>query len=205
MKSKCRIGIPTLHSRLHPKVMSILGLEHMTNPTMLSFTTDAAGVYFLRGWDLAYALESDRLDYAFCGKDTIMEAEAKVRIIREYKSMASPIALCIESASHLTRVNEVTIATEYPNLTKKHLEERFDRLVIVHVHGATEAFGCLGGIDGIVDIVESGETLRNNGFEIETELFETYPCLIGRVGTEDNSSDVDRVFSLVREAIVAKR
>ena len=178
MKKPIRIGIPSIHSRLHPKVMGILGFQPYADPKHLVFHMASVDLFLIRGWDLAKATEAGRLDIAFCGLDTIIELEPNVKVIKHFDHMKSPIGLCMRNGQQLKDTKHLVVATEYPITTRRYLEGRYPDIEIVHVHGATEAFGQLEGIHAIVDIVETRETLRCNDLYLAEEFFHTYPCLV---------------------------
>ena len=169
------IGLPSVHSRLHKKVMAILGLEPLRDPRQLSFEGKTASVHLLRGWDIGPMVDSKRLDVAFCGLDTIRELECDVTISTAFENVSSPIALCVRASGQLPE-EKLVVATEYPRLVAAHLGTRATE--VIHVHGATEAFPHLRGVDGIVDIIETGDTLRMNSLVVVEHVLHTYPCCI---------------------------
>ena len=173
-----RIGLPTLHSRLHPKVMALLGIPCLSDPRRLVFRSSTAAVFLLRGWDIASMVQANKLDIGFAGRDTIEELELGVVICEEFQEISSPIGLCKKRTSQLPPRGRLAIATEYPHLTRRFLATRCEQLEILTVHGATEVFPHLEGIDGIVDIVETGSTLKENDLELVEVLLHTYPCLV---------------------------
>jgi ATP phosphoribosyltransferase len=183
---RLRIGIPSVRSRLHAKVMNVLNLPPYDNPQRLVFYTNEVIVFFLRGWDLASIVEASRLDMAFCGIDTIEELSSNVVISKRFECMKSPIALCKRKDLDLEGRKHLVVATEYPNLTKRVLHDRFDKLEVIYVHGATEALAHLDNIDAIVDIVETGETLESNNLHLIEVLSYTYPCIIHNTNNQIN-------------------
>jgi len=62
------------------------------------------------------------------------------------------------------------IATKYPNVTKRYFNEKGVDVEIVKIDGSVELAPILGLADGIVDIVETGGTLKANGLEIYEEI-----------------------------------
>ena len=62
--------------------------------------------------------------------------------------------------------NVKTIATKYPNITRKFFESKDMDVDIVKIEGSVELAPLLELADGIVDIVETGTTLKENGLEV---------------------------------------
>jgi ATP phosphoribosyltransferase len=160
--------------------MKICNLQPYDNPQRLVFYSKEAILFLLRGWDLASMVQNSRLDVALCGADTILELGLNVGISERFEDMKSPIGLC-KRKDLVLKKNHLTVATEYPNLTRRSLNGRFDRLEVIHVHGATEALPHLNNVDAIVDIVETGQTLESNNLELIEILTYTYPCIVQNV------------------------
>ncbi len=59
------------------------------------------------------------------------------------------------------------IASKYPNVAKKYFESRGMDIRVIKIEGSVELAPLLGLSDGIVDIVETGTTLRENGLEVK--------------------------------------
>jgi ATP phosphoribosyltransferase len=199
---KLRIGIPSIRSRLHEKVMNLLNLPSYDNPQRLVFYTDEAVVFFLRGWDLASITQASLLDIAFCGIDTIEELGSDVLISKHFVEMKSPIALCKKKDVDLEGRNHLVVATEYPNLTRRALSDRFESLEIIPVHGATEALAHLDNVDAVVDIVETGQTLESNNLHLVEVLSFTYPCLITNVDHETPLPDFQDLTTYIANALL---
>lgn len=197
-----RIGIPSVHSRLHPKVMRLLGIPPLADPQRLVFYAPEAAVFLLRGWDIASLVASDRLDVAFCGSDTIAELGSPVHLVRSFREQTSQISLCTRRGVTIDWTAQVTVATEYPRLTRDRLAGHAAEIQVLAIHGATEALPHLDRVDAIVDIVESGETLRRNDLAVLEVLFETCPCLIQRPGfVAPEGFGLERLARLVSEAL----
>ena len=199
---RLRIGVPSVRSRLHEKVMNTLNLPLYDNPQRLVFYTDDAVVFLLRGWDLASMVQASKLDIAFCGIDTIEELSSNVVISKHFEDMKSPIGLCKRKDVDLEGRNHVVVATEYPNLTKRSLRDRFASLEIIPVHGATEALAHLDNIDAIVDIIETGQTLESNNLHLLEVLSYTYPCIIHNVDGETHLPDFQDLATYIANAFL---
>lgn len=177
-KKVLKIGLPSLHSRLHAKVMEILNLPCYKNSQRLVFYSGSAVIFFLRPWDLPKMVELGYIDLAFCGIDTVIELGVNVSIYHRFKEFQSSIGFCKRIGVKLIEENPILVATEYPRIAKEYLNCKYKNYEIIQVKGATEAYPHLEGISAIVDIVESGQTLRANHLHLVEEIEYTYPCLI---------------------------
>ena len=137
----------------------------------------------IRDDDIPEYVEDGVCDLGFVGANTVAEDEADVTILRglEYGicrlSMAAPKDGDISSTADLEGKR---IATSYPVLTRKYLEENSVNADIITLSGSVEIAPRLEIADAITDLVSTGGTLKANGleeyetfFESETQLVQT--------------------------------
>ncbi len=80
-------------------------------------------------------------------------------------AVAEPVTRPVDERSHM----HLRIATKYPNLTRRYLQARGITAEVIKLSGSIELAPLIGLADRIVDLVETGETLRQNGLvEVET-------------------------------------
>ena len=114
-------------------------------------------------------------DLGVVGKDTLLEAGGPLYEVLDLGF--GTCRLCIagypdraqESVSHAT----FRVATKYPNIARSYYGEQGRTIEIIELHGSVELGPVIGLSDVILDIVESGSTLRANGLDI---LEEVCPC-----------------------------
>jgi len=137
----------------------------------------------IRDDDIPEYVEDGVCDLGFVGANTVAEDEADVTILRGLKygvcrlSMAAPKDGDISSTADLEGKR---IATSYPVLTRKYLEENNVKADIITLSGSVEIAPRLEIADAITDLVSTGGTLKANGleeyetfFESETQLIQT--------------------------------
>ena len=199
-EDQIRIALPSLHSRLHIKAQKLLKLPLHLDSQQLVYHSSEAIIYFLRPWDIPMLVESGLIDVAFCGYDTIIELNVDILVKERFQEMQAPIALCKPSDLNLN--NGISIATEYYNITNNFLSNKFKRYKIIKVRGASEAYPYLDGISAIVDIVETGNTIKKNKLELFEIITYTYPCLIQ---TKKRSTlieiNIENLSKIIRKAI----
>lgn len=76
-----------------------------------------------------------------------------------------------------------TIATKYPNVTRNYVEEKGMDVRIIKIEGSVELAPLLGLSDAIVDIVETGSTLKENGLEVIDDVAPISARLIANVAS----------------------
>jgi ATP phosphoribosyltransferase len=135
----------------------------------------------IRDDDIPEYVEDGVCDLGFVGANTVAEDEADVTILRglEYGvcrlSMAAPKDGDISSTADLEGKR---IATSYPVLTRKYLEENSVNAEIITLSGSVEIAPRLQIADAITDLVSTGGTLKANGLEEYVTFFESETQLI---------------------------
>ena len=140
----------------------------------------------IRAQEMARYVESGTLDAGITGRDWILENGADVAVIRDLvysKATLRPTrwVLVVPDASPVQKPEDLRgkkIATELVEYTKRYFAERNVPVDVEFSWGATEAKAAEGLVDAIVEVTETGSTLRANGLRIVCELFESNPQLI---------------------------
>jgi ATP phosphoribosyltransferase len=172
-------------------------------------------VRFLRPQEIPSYIERGLFDLGITGRDWITETEAEVVSLGELqysKATSKPIRVVLavpegaswESAADLPE--GVRISTEFPSLTRRFLDARGVKAVIIPSYGATEA-KVPDIVDAIVDLTETGSSLRKNGLRILDTLLTSYTELIAsapaHADTEKRAAMED-IALLLRGAIQAR-
>ncbi|MEO0453002.1 MAG: ATP phosphoribosyltransferase [Verrucomicrobiota bacterium] len=142
-------------------------------------------VRLIRAQEIAKYVEDGFLDLGITGRDWIAETKAKVEVIRDLpfnKATSQPArwVLVVPEASKIKKPEDLEgmrIATEAQNLTKEYLRKKKIKATIDFSWGATEV-KVPELYDAIVDITETGSSLRANKLRIVDTLMESYPQLI---------------------------
>lgn len=140
----------------------------------------------IRAQEMARYVEAGTLDAGITGHDWILENGAEVAVIRDLvysKTTIRPTrwVLVVPNGSPVQRPEDLrgkTVATELVNYTRRYFAERNIEVDVEFSWGATEAKAAEGLVDAIVEVTETGSTLRANGLRIVAELFSSNPQLI---------------------------
>jgi ATP phosphoribosyltransferase len=135
----------------------------------------------IRAQEMARYIESGVLDVGLTGLDWILESDAKIDIITDliYSKASTRKAqwvLAVPEGSGITSIEDCagkTISTELVNFTKKYFAERNIAVTVEFSWGATEAKVVEGLVDAIVEVTETGRTIREHGLKIIHTLLET--------------------------------
>ncbi len=124
-------------------------------------------VVLAKAADVITYIENGVCDIGVVGKDTIMEYGGSFFEVLDLGFGRCKFALAgKKGVDFYDGYNERTIATKYPNVTRRFFEAKGMDVRVVKIEGSVELAPLLGLSDAIVDIVETGSTLRENGLEV---------------------------------------
>lgn len=136
---------------------------------------------FVKPGDVPTYVEYGVADAGVCGRDVLIEAEADV-----HEPLDLGIGYCkIAVAGRKEVVGQdynllatVRVATKYPKIATEYFHQRGIPIEVVYLSGSVELAPILGLSDRIVDLVETGRTLKENGLEVIDVITETTARLI---------------------------
>jgi ATP phosphoribosyltransferase len=172
-------------------------------------------VRILRPQEIPTYVERGLFDLGITGRDCITESEADVVSLGELQyskvtSNPARIVLAVPRSAPWHAVADlpdgIRISTEYPELTKRFLSERGVKAMVIRSYGATEA-KVPDIVDAIVDLTETGSSLRKNGLRILDTLLTSYTELItnsAAYADADKRVAMEDIALLLRGAIQAR-
>ena len=173
-------------------------------------------VRFLRPQEIPSYIERGLFDLGITGRDWITETGADVVSLGELKyskATADPVrvVLAVPESAPWQSVSDlpegVRISTELPALTSRYLEENRVKAMVVPSYGATEA-KVPDIVDAIVDLTETGSSLRRNGLRILDTLLTSYTELVANSDAYADAGKraaMEDIALLLRGAIEARR
>jgi ATP phosphoribosyltransferase len=140
----------------------------------------------VRAQEMARYVAGGTLDAGITGRDWILENGVEVTVVRDLvysKATLRPTrwVLVVPDDSPVQKPEDLRgkrIATELVEYTRRFFAERRIEVEVEFSWGATEAKAAEGLVDAIVEVTETGTTLRANGLRIVCELFQSNPQLI---------------------------
>jgi len=140
----------------------------------------------VRAQEMSRYVADGTLDLGLTGRDWIIENESDVVVVQEliYSKLSPKAArwvLVVREDSDIRELSDMEgkrISTELVNFTKRYFEERNIRVQVEFSWGATEAKVVEGLVDAVVEVTETGTTIRANKLRIVHELMTTSPQLI---------------------------
>ena len=168
--------------RLAGKAMELFEQIGISCPEMkdkssrkLIFVNEEMGLKFFlaKGPDVPTYVEYGAADIGIVGKDTILEEGRKLYEVLDLGYGKCRMCVCgPASAAELLQHNRlIRVATKYPNIAKDYFYNKKHQTVeIIKLNGSIELAPIVGLSEGIVDIVETGTTLRENGLDVLEEV-----------------------------------
>jgi ATP phosphoribosyltransferase len=152
--------------------------EDFDDTRKLIISLPEAGMEFIlaKPADVPTYVEYGAADVGVVGKDVLMEEGRGV-----YELLDLGIARCRMSVIGLPDWKPAIhprVATKYPNVASKYFRERGQQVEVIKLNGSIELAPLIGLADRIVDMVESGQTMRENGLVEMESMFEVTSRLI---------------------------
>ena len=141
----------------------------------LIFVNEELGIRFFlaKANDVPTYVEYGAADIGIVGKDTILEEGRKLYEVMDLGMGRCRMCVCgPESAKESLRHHElIRVATKYPNIAKDYFyNQKYQTVEIIKLNGSIELAPIVGLSEVIVDIVETGSTLRENGLAVLEEV-----------------------------------
>ena len=195
--------------RLAQKAMEMFGAvgihcEEMANKDSrkLIFENPELGMRFFlaKATDVPTYVEYGAADIGIVGKDTLLEEGRRLYEVLDLKIGQCRMCVCgPESArAHLKNHELIRVATKYPRIAKDYFYNRKDQTVeIIKLNGSIELAPIVGLSEVIVDIVETGSTLRENGLTVLEEICPLSARMV--VNQVSMKTENQRITALIRD------
>lgn len=181
----------------------------LTSRKLLVQTADGAYSFvFVKPSDVPTYVEYGVADVGICGRDVLLEAHADV-----HQPLDLGLGRChIAVAGRREVVGEdynllatVRVATKYPQIATTYFHEKGVPIEVIPLSGSVELAPLLGLSDRIVDLVETGRTLRENGLEVIDVITEsTAQLIVNRASFQLNRERIGQLIEALRRVLIRK-
>jgi ATP phosphoribosyltransferase len=137
----------------------------------LIFENEENGVrfFYVKPSDVAIYVERGAADIGIAGKDILLEYSPDVYELLDFGVGRCRMCVCGKPDFRYDNTSTLRVATKFSNIARRYYSSQSRDIDIIHLNGSIELAPLLGLSDVIVDIVETGTTLRENGLaELET-------------------------------------
>lgn len=162
---------------------------------------DSIEAVLAKAADVITYVENGVCDLGVVGKDTIMEMGGKFFELADLGFGKCRFALAGKKGKNFYAGYGVkTIATKYPNVARSFFEKKNMDVDIVKIEGSVELAPLLGLSDAIVDIVETGTTLRENGLEVYEYIVPISARMIANmVSLKLRKNEIEQLIAQIEE------
>lgn len=173
---------------------------------LLVRTKDDIEIIFAKANDVLTFIEHGVADIGFVGKDTLDESNfTNYNELLDLNVGKCYFALAAYPSYRTKKFKErKRIATKYPNIAKNYFSKKQENVEIIKIEGSVELGPVIGLTDAIVDLVETGATLKANGLEIIDKIEDISTRLItNKVSLKFKQDEiyniVDKLYKVTKE------
>ena len=173
---------------------------------VLSFPERQVRFLLLRGSDIPTYVEYGAADMGIAGKDVLLEQQKDV-----YEPLDLQFGVCrlvVAQPQERQRVDRpfswsnLKVATTFPRLTEAHFNRKGLQVEIIYLGGAVELAPIVGLSDLIVDLVQTGRTLRDNGLvEVEEILRSSARLVVNRASQKTKYEPIMQLIHQMRMSL----
>jgi len=158
---------------------------------------------FVKPADVPVYVEHGIADCGIVGRDVLLESEADLLLPLDLGISRCRVVVAAADPQAMTNVQGmIRVATKYAQIARAHFGARGIPVEIIQLSGSVELAPALGLADMIVDLVETGVTLRENGLTVVEEIAEsTGRLVVNRASYQLKSDEVGRLVKVL-EAVI---
>ena len=209
MKKMLNVALPK--GRLGEKVYELFeraGYECPSireNSRKLVFENPEKGVryFWVKPSDVSVYVERGAADLGVAGKDILLEYAPDVYELLDLKIGKCSMAVAAKQGFVDDRNRTLTVATKFASIAKRYYAEQGREIDVVHLNGSIELAPILGLSDVIVDIVETGSTLKENNLVVVDKFLPISARLIANKSgfkfKTEQIEDIERKLKILTE------
>lgn len=179
----------------------------MENSRKLIFENPERGVryFWVKPSDVAIYVERGAADIGVAGKDILLEYTPDIYELLDLKTGKCRIAVAAKSDFRDDTAKTLKVATKFTNIARNYYASLGREIDIIHLNGSIEIAPILGLSDVIVDIVETGTTLKENNLEvIETIVPISARLIANKASFKFKGQIIEQIKSSIAEQISCK-
>lgn len=170
----------------------------------LVFENPGSGARYLlvKPSDVAIYVEHGAADIGVVGRDVLLETRPDVYELLDLQLGKCRLAVAAKNDWQENLSLPLRVATKYPHVAKSYYEAQGRQIEIIRLNGSIELAPILGLSDVIVDIVETGTTLRENDLRVYADVAQSSARLIAnKASYQFSAAEIDGVCGKLREKL----
>ena len=211
MKQMIRVALPK--GRLGESVYKLfdeIGYgcpEILENSRKLIFENEEKGVcyFWVKPSDVAIYVEHGAADVGIAGLDILLEQEPDVFELLDLGLGKCRIAVAGRKGALSGTGKTLRVATKFPNIAKNYYAEQSREIEIIKLNGSIELAPIVNLSDVIVDIVETGKTLKENNLEVLEEITSiSARMIVNKASFRFKTQQIEEVCDKMRNRILSE-
>ena len=166
-------------------------------------------IYFLRNGDIPKYLHDGVIDLAIIGENTLYEKDYKFKVLERLGFSKCRVSIAVPNDfkyKDKSDLNNIRIATSYPNTLKKFLKKENIKSDLHIINGSVEISPSMGLADAVCDIVSSGSTLFENNLVEVIKLLDSEAVLVQSEKVKKEIYDeIKNLTFRIRSVLLAKK
>ncbi len=165
-------------------------------------TTEKLRVVAVKATDVPIYVEQGAADIGIAGKDVLLESGASVFELMDLGFGKCRFVVASLKNNELDINKKLRVATKYPNVAKKYFHQQGIPIETIKLNGSVELAPIIGLSDVIVDIVETGTTLKENGLVVTDEICQiSSRLIINRASLKTKAKQIDKIIKGIQGII----
>lgn len=161
---------------------------------------DDVRLVFVKASDVDIYVEKGACDIGICGKDTLSENMPDVYEMMDLGFGKCKFAVAAKKDFSKKPDKKTIVATKYVNVAKTYFEQKGEPIEIIKINGSVELAPLMGLSDVIVDIVETGTTLKENGLVVIEEIADVSARLIvNKASLKTKNKEIQSIIKKIED------
>ena len=162
--------------------------------------------FWVKPSDVAIYVEHGTADIGVVGKDILLEDEADVYELLDLEIGKCRFSVAGKKGAWIDTEKTLRVATKFPNIARAHFDRKNREIEIIKLNGSVELAPILGMSHVIVDIVETGTTLRENNLEILEDIVAISARLIAnKASFKFKNQEIEKIREKMAVLIAQRR
>ena len=160
--------------------------------------------FWVKPSDVSIYVERGAADIGVCGKDILLEYEPDIYEILDLNMGKCRMAVAAKKDFYDNTKKTLRVATKFANIAKKYYASKCRNIDIIKLNGSIELAPILELSDVIVDIVETGTTLKENNLEVFEEIVPISARLIvNKANFKFKTQEIEKIADSLKEQVEA--
>jgi ATP phosphoribosyltransferase len=158
--------------------------------------------FWVKPSDVSIYVERGAADIGVCGKDILQEYKPSVYELLDLKKGVCRMAVAAKKEFYDDGAETLKVATKFVNVAKEYYAQKGREIDVIKLNGSIEIAPILALSDVIVDIVETGATLKENDLEVVETIFPISARLIANKSSfKFKTQEIEKLVDKVRELL----